>query len=96
MRCRALFCAVLSLSTLAFTTGCGSSSSSTKIRMVNAMPDEDSLDLLIDTKSAVTSVGYGAASSYLSVSSGSRQLQVVEAGVQTGDVRNAERVGRVE
>lgn len=86
MRSRALvfFCAVLSLSALAFTTGCGSSSSSgTKIRMVNAMPDEDSLDLLVDTKSAVTSVGYGAASSYLSVSSGSRQLQVEATGVTT-------------
>jgi hypothetical protein len=79
-----LFCAAISLSALAFfTTGCGSSSSGTRIRMVNAMPDEGSLDLLIDTKSAVTSVGYGAASSYISVSSGSRQLQVEATGTTT-------------
>ena len=85
MRCRAwvLFCAVLTLSALAFTTGCGSSSSSTKIRMVNAMPDETSLDLLVDTKSAATGVSYGAASSYQSVSSGSRQLQVEATGLTT-------------
>jgi len=59
-----LFCAALGLMALAsFTTGCGSSSSNAKIRLVNAIPDEGSLDLLIDTKSAATGVGYGAASS---------------------------------
>jgi trimeric autotransporter adhesin len=79
-----LFCAVLSLSALvSFTTGCGSSSSGTKIRMVNAMPDEGSLDLLIDTKSAATNVAYGAGSSYVSVASGSRQLQVEPTGGTT-------------
>jgi hypothetical protein len=79
-----LFCAVLSMSVLAlFTTGCGSSSSGTKIRMVNAMPDEGSLDMLIDTKSGVSSVGYGAASSYVTVASGSRQLQVEATGSTT-------------
>ena len=71
-----LFCALLSLSALAlFTTGCSSSSSKTQIRLVNAMPDQGSLDLLIDTKSAATSVGYGNASSYVSAASGSRRTK---------------------
>ncbi len=87
MRCRTwvLFCAVLSLSALAlFTTSCGSSSSNgTQLRMVNAMPDEGSLDMLVDTKSGVASVGYGAASSYISVSTGSRHLQVEATGQTT-------------
>lgn len=79
-----LFCAVLSLSVLAlFTTSCGSSSSSTKLRMVNGMPDEGSLDMLIDTKAGVASVGYGAASPYVTAPSGSRQLQVEATGSTT-------------
>src|SRR5258706_5469302 len=76
-----LFCVALGLIAVAsFTTGCGSSSSNAKIRLVNAMPDEGSLDLLIDTKSAATGVGYGAASNYVSIASGSRQLQVEPTG----------------
>jgi len=43
---------------VSFTSGCGSSSSDAKIRLVNAMPDEGSLDLLIDTKITSTGVGY--------------------------------------
>ena len=79
-----LFCAALGLMALAsFTTGCGSSSSNAKIRLVNAIPDEGSLDLLIDTKSAATGVGYGAASSYVTVGSGSRHLQVEPSGSTT-------------
>lgn len=56
-----------------FTLGCGSSSKA-KIRLVNATPDESGLDLLVDTKSVATGVGYGAASEYISVGSGSRQI----------------------
>jgi hypothetical protein len=76
-----LLCAVLSLTLLiSFTIACGSSSSSAKIRLVNTMPDESNLDLLIDTKSAVTGVAYGAASSYVSVANGSRQSQIEPSG----------------
>jgi hypothetical protein len=76
-----VFCAVLGLIALAsFTIGCGSSSDNSKIRLVNATPDESSLDLLVDTKNVAGSVGYGAASAYVSVGSGSRQLQVEPTG----------------
>ena len=79
-RTRVLFCAVLGLIALAsFTIGCGSSSNA-KIRLVNATPDENSLDLLVDTKSVASGVGYGAASAYASVSSGTRHLQVEPSG----------------
>ena len=79
-RTRVLFCAVLGLITLAsFTIGCGSSGNA-KIRLVNATPDESSLDLLVDTKNVASGVGYGAASAYASVGSGTRQLQVEPTG----------------
>jgi hypothetical protein len=79
-----LLCASLALIALASVmVGCGSSSSGPKIRLVNANPDEGSLDLLVDTKSAITGVGYGAASSYVGIATGSRQLQVVPTGTTT-------------
>jgi hypothetical protein len=80
-----LFCAALCLVAI-FTTGCGSSSSSsggTKLRLVNGTPDEAGLDLLVDTKSVATNVGYGAASAYVSVQPGSRELQVEPSGNPT-------------
>jgi hypothetical protein len=87
MRCRvrALLCAVPVLLAFAlFTTACGSSSSNgTKIRLVNAMPDETSLDLLVDTKSLATGATYGGATSYVGIASGSRQLEIEPTGTST-------------
>ena len=72
-----LFCAGLGLMVLAcFTTGCGSSSSNARIRLVNATPDEAGLDLLVDTKNVASGVGYGTASAYTSIGAGTRNLQV--------------------
>jgi len=76
-----LFCAGIGLIALAsFSIGCGSSSSNAKIRLVNATPDETGLDLLVDTKNVASGVGYGAASAYISVGSGTRNLQVEPTG----------------
>lgn len=67
----------VSLCALAFvsllTTACGSSSAN--VRLINALPSQGSLDLLVGGKSVATGVGYGAASSYVSVSSGSEHIQ---------------------
>jgi hypothetical protein len=60
--------------------GCGSSNAN--IRFLNATPDESSLSLLVDGKSVATTT-YGTASSYTSISSGSRHLQVEPAGTST-------------
>jgi Domain of unknown function (DUF4397) len=91
----ALFCAVLCLGALAlFTTACGSSSSNgAKVRMVNAMPDEGSLDLLVDTKSFTSSVGYGSASSYTSLSTGSRHFQIEPTGSTTVLIDRTDSIG---
>ncbi len=86
MRCRTwvLFSAVLGLIALAsFTIGCGSSSGNARIRLVNATPDESGLDLLVDSTNVASSVAYGAASTYSSISSGSRHLQVEPTGTTT-------------
>ncbi|MBI3474645.1 MAG: DUF4397 domain-containing protein [Acidobacteria bacterium] len=76
-----LFAAVFTLTALtAFTTSCGSSSTGAKVRLVNGTPDEAGLDLLIDTKSAATSVAYGASSSYITIATGTRELQIEPTG----------------
>ena len=79
-----LFAAVFTIASLAaFTTSCGSSSSGAKVRLVNGTPDEASLDLLIDTKSAATGVAYGASSSYVGIATGTRKLQIEPTGTTT-------------
>jgi hypothetical protein len=76
LSCAAPFLVLLVL----FTSACGTSSSSSKIRLVNATPDENDLDMLVDSKSVATSVSYGAASAYTGISSGSRQLEIEPTG----------------
>ena len=73
---------VVLLACALFAVGCGSSSNA-KVRLVNGSLDENSLDLLVDSSSKATGVGYGAASSYVSVSSGSHNLQAEATGQTT-------------
>jgi len=73
----ALALAALSL----FTAGCGSSSS--KFRMFYAVPNGQAVDVVIDGKTVETAVSVNSAtpaSGYLSVSSGSRHVQVFPTG----------------
>lgn len=69
---------LFALSTIFFTTGCGSSS--TQVRLLNAMSGQSSLNMLVDSKTLASGVGYGTASGYASASSGSRHLQVEASG----------------
>ena len=70
---RLLFAAVaLGVScVLLLATGCGSSTA--HVRLLNALPIQSNLDMLIDSKDVASAVAYGAASAYVSASSGSRQ-----------------------
>ena len=63
---------------LLFATGCGSSAA--HIRVLNAIPIQSSIDMLIDSKTIASSIPYGAASGYSTVSSGSRHLQIQPSG----------------
>lgn len=62
------------LSAMAFTTGCGSSS--TQVRLVNAMDGQTSINMVVDNSTLATGVAFGAASSYSSVGSGSDTLEI--------------------
>jgi hypothetical protein len=59
-------------------TGCGSSSA--HVRLVNAVPIQSNIDMLIDGNKVAGGIAYAAASSYASVSSGSRHLQIQPSG----------------
>jgi hypothetical protein len=61
-----------------FATGCGSSSA--HVRLLNTLPVQSNIDMLIDGKDVASSIPFGAASPYVTVSSGSRHLQVESSG----------------
>jgi hypothetical protein len=74
---------VVLLACTLFTVGCFSSSHG-NVRLVNGTLDNFAgLDLLVDSSSKATGVAYGAASSYVSVSTGSRNLQADTTGTTT-------------
>lgn len=78
MRLSQLLVSFAIFSVVVLTTACGSGNAN--IRLINALPTQSNLDLLVDGKSVATSVGYGAASAYVSASSGSRHIQAESSG----------------
>ena len=56
------------------TTGCGSST--TQVRLLNAMDGEYSVNLILANKTLASGVTFGTASAYVSAGSGSQTLQV--------------------
>lgn len=54
-----------------------------QLRVVHASPDAPNVDVLVDNASVLTNVAYKAASDYLPVPSGSRNLKVRAAGTTT-------------
>lgn len=67
-----IFCALF------FATGCGSSSA--HVRVLNAIPIQSNIDMLIDSKDVASAIPYASASGYITVSSGSRHLQIEATG----------------
>ncbi len=67
-----VFCALL------FSTGCGSSSA--HLRILNGIPIQSDIDMLIDSKDVAAAIPYGSVSGYITVSSGSRHLQIEATG----------------
>jgi hypothetical protein len=53
------------------------------VRVVHASPDAPNVDVLVDNAAALTNVAYKAASNYLPVPSGSRNLKVRATGTST-------------
>ena len=50
---------------------------------MNAVPDESSLDVLVDSKSVSSNLAYGTSTGYLSESSGSHQIGIEPSGSST-------------
>ncbi len=74
-------CLVFGIAALAlFASSCGSSNKA-HLRLLNAMVTQQTgLDMLVDGTNVAPNIGYSTASSYISVSSGSRHVQIEPSG----------------
>lgn len=70
---------ILTLALVLVATGCGGSSTA-EVRLMNAFLGQPSVDMLINSKNVASGVIYGSASGYVSVSSGSPNLQIDNTG----------------
>lgn len=61
------------------TTGCGGGDK-VKLRILNAIPDQSKISVLLDGTTVFSSVSYGVANDYTSTDGGSRHVQVEPAG----------------
>jgi hypothetical protein len=82
LRLMPLCAGLLCLGTMLLTLGCGGGGA-TRFRMVNAVPDESNLDVLVDSTTVATNIAYGTSTNYQSVKSGSRQVQFEPSGTTT-------------
>jgi hypothetical protein len=73
---------ILGLGTIFLLVGCGSGGN-TRFRLMNAVPDESSLNVLVDSKSVSSNLAYGTSTGYLSESSGSHQIGIEPSGSST-------------
>jgi hypothetical protein len=75
---------LLALCGSAFLLGCGGGGlgNKTNFRVMNAVPDQASISVLLDGTNVASSVAYGASSAYAETKAGSRHLQV-EPGAST-------------
>jgi len=77
---------LLTLALTAFTVGCGQEHA--RVRIVHASPDSGNVDVLFDGKVSLTNVPYATASDYLTVSAGTRRIEVRPTG-SSNDVINS-------
>lgn len=66
---------MLGLGTILLIAGCGGGGQ-TRFRMMNAVPDESSLDVLVDSVSVSSNVAYGTSTGYQTTKSGSHQVAI--------------------
>jgi hypothetical protein len=73
---------ILGVGTILLTAGCGSGGN-TQFRLMNAVPDEANLNVLVDSTSVSSNLAYGTSTGYLSESSGSHQVAIEPSGSTT-------------
>ena len=82
LRFASLCAGILGLGTMLLIAGCGGGGS-TRFRLMNAVPDESSLNVLVDSKSVSGNLAYGTSTGYLSEKSGSHQIGIEPSGSST-------------
>ena len=82
LRLTSLCVGILGLGTMLLIGGCGGGGS-TRLRLMNAVPDESSLEVLVDSKSVSSNLAYGTSTGYLSEKSGSHQVGIEPSGSST-------------
>jgi hypothetical protein len=73
---------ILLLGAILAIAGCGGGGA-TRFRFMNAVPDESSLNVLVDSTTLSSNVAYGTSTGYQSIQSGSHQIGVEPAGAST-------------
>jgi hypothetical protein len=73
-----MFCAA----TILLITGCGGGGK-TRFRLMNAVPDESNLEVLVNSTSVANNVAYGTSTGYQTVTSGSQQVVIEPSGSST-------------
>src|SRR5712692_6147836 len=73
---------ILCLGIILLGVGCGGGQT-TRFRLMNAVPDESNLDVLVDSSTVASNLAYGTSTGYQSVKSGSRQVQIEPSGTTT-------------
>lgn len=76
---------ILALAAAALLTACGSGGSS-KIRFVNLSPNSPSFNILVDGKTVTNGLGFGVPTSYMSISSGTRKIEIQPVGTTQDSV----------
>src|SRR5262249_9035312 len=56
--------------------GCGGGGGQAKLRVLNASPNEGTINVLVDSNTIASSISYASTTDYVSLNSGSRHLQV--------------------
>lgn len=82
LRLMSLCAGVLGLGTILLFAGCGGGGH-TRLRVMNAVPDESSLDVLVDSVTVSSSLAYGTSTGYQTTKSGSHQVAVEPSGSST-------------
>ncbi|MGA9813077.1 MAG: DUF4397 domain-containing protein [Terriglobales bacterium] len=77
------FAGIVCFGTVLLLAGCGGGGGSTRFRLMNVVPDESSLDVLVDSTSVSSNLAYGTSTGYQSIKPGSHQVAIEPSGSST-------------